>query len=251
MLGGERMVLDFGDGQVQRGWGVEEKIAPGFSRVYWVQGGEVWYEDDRTSQRLRHNHVYLFPSASCFQMHHNPEDPLVCTYLHLDLFPTLVQELISIPFSADGVLQGLFPALRAAIVSGQTKLVSMLSDVFEAYLQENGILRQPAFEISKVLLYIAEHIREPIHVDDLSGLSGYNPQYFTRLFKKSVGLSPYQYLIQYRMNASIKLLKDRALTVTQIAEAVGYPDTKSFDRAFRDKYGVSPGKFRKFYVPLP
>ncbi|MFR5071146.1 MAG: hypothetical protein ACLTDS_02790 [Bianqueaceae bacterium] len=35
------MVLDFGDGQVQRGWGVEEKIAPGFSRVYWVQGGEV------------------------------------------------------------------------------------------------------------------------------------------------------------------------------------------------------------------
>ena len=245
------MVLDFGDGQVQRGWGVEEKIAPGFSRVYWVQGGEVWYEDDRTSQRLRHNHVYLFPSAFCFQMHHNPEDPLVCTYLHLDLFPTLVQELISIPFSADGVLQGLFPALRAAIVSGQTKLVSMLSDVFEAYLQENGILRQPAFEISKVLLYIAEHIREPIHVDDLSGLSGYNPQYFTRLFKKSVGLSPYQYLIQYRMNASIKLLKDRALTVTQIAEAVGYPDTKSFDRAFRDKYGVSPGKFRKFYVPLP
>ena len=33
------MILDFGDGRVQRGWVVEEKIPPGFSRVYWVQGG--------------------------------------------------------------------------------------------------------------------------------------------------------------------------------------------------------------------
>ena len=102
-----------------------------------------------------------------------------------------------------------------------------------------------------MLLYIAEHIREEIRIEDLSGLSGYNPQYFIRLFKKSVGMSPYQYVINFRMTESIKLLKDGALTITQIGEAVGYPDAKSFDRAFRDKYGVSPGKFRKFYVPLP
>ena len=105
--------------------------------------------------------------------------------------------------------------------------------------------------------YLRPRLFDPLDIHDISvsytHLDVYKrqPQYFTRLFKKSVGLSPYQYLIQYRMNASIKLLKDRALTVTQIAEAVGYPDTKSFDRAFRDKYGVSPGKFRKFYVPLP
>lgn len=245
-------MIDCGDMTVPPEWYVTEREAPGYARVYWVHGGEVTYTGEHGSKRLRRDTVYLFPSAAPFTILHDPAHPLVCTYLHLDVFPILVRELYELPVEPGGFLAALFSALRLAILQESTRVVASLSDCFEIYCREKGCLSEPVMEISTALRYIAEHIGQgAVTVTELSSLMGYNPQYFIRLFRRSVGMTPHQYITNYRLNESVKLLRRGELTVTAIAERVGYADAKAFGRAFKERYGISATRFRQLDLPLP
>ena len=81
-------------------------------------------------------------------------------------------------------------------------------------------------------------------------MAGYNEQYFVRLFHKSIGQTPYQYIINLRMKAARKMLTNGE-TVTRTAELTGYRDIKSFSRAFKKAVGISPSVFGKGNPILP
>ena len=83
------MLMLYGNTTVAPSWEVIEKIPPGYSRVYYIYGGEVVYTDDSCRKCLKTGYLYIFPSAAAYAMLQNPENPLVCTYLHIDLFPIL------------------------------------------------------------------------------------------------------------------------------------------------------------------
>ena len=69
---------------------------------------------------------------------------------------------------------------------------------------------------------------------------GLNRSYLTRLFKEATGYSLQEYLLTYRMKMAIKLLSENKLSVSEIAEAVGYTDTFTFSKAFKRHFGQSP-----------
>ena len=66
----------------------------------------------------------------------------------------------------------------------------------------------------------------------------------SKIFKDSVGKSPQEFLISYRMIKAAELLKMTRYTVNEIGCAVGYPNQLHFSRAFKSVYGVSPRKWR-------
>lgn len=68
--------------------------------------------------------------------------------------------------------------------------------------------------------------------------------YLRKLFRKTAGVSPSQYLIRLRMERAAMYLRENR-NVTETAEAVGYASVYSFSRAFRDRFGISPAFFRK------
>ncbi len=246
------MLLDYGHMPVPEDWKVIEKTAPGYCRAYMVYGGEVTYTDEHVQKKLRSNTFYIFPSAAPYQMVQNPKNSLMCAHLHLDVFPVLTHRLIELPLAENPVLERLIAAIVETIDHKKQKLLASLCDCLLLYCREEEILVSPVLEISKLLHYIASHIQQgAIPIEELSGLMGYNPQYFIRLFRRSVGMTPHQYITNYRMSESIKLLRREEYTVSQIAELVGYPDAKAFGRAFREKYGISPSRFRKIDVVLP
>lgn len=69
-----------------------------------------------------------------------------------------------------------------------------------------------------------------------------------RSFAKYYGMSPWQYLIQLRMNQALELLKENELTVKEICFACGFTDEKYFSRAFKKRYGSPPSQFRKHLI---
>jgi len=237
------MLLQYGNLTVDRKWKVIEKMPPGYSRVYYVRGGEVQYEDAERKVPLRAECLYIFPSASPYSIRQNPQIRLNCTYFHIDIFPALITGLIEIPVESDPVVKTLLLSITASIDAKDTKLTFALSDVFELYCKERHLFLSPKQQISNVLLYIADHIGQKMGVEELCGMAGYNEQYFIRLFKKTVGMSPYQYIISYRLVEAKKLLRTD-MSVTHIAKATGYSDIKSFSRSFRTNAGLSPTAFR-------
>ena len=84
-----------------------------------------------------------------------------------------------------------------------------------------------------------------ITVEEIAESSGLNRSYFGKIFKDSVGKSPQEFLISYRMIKAAELLKLTRYSVGEIGNTVGYPNQLHFSRAFKSVYGVSPRNWRK------
>lgn len=239
------MLLQYGNTTVWPGWEVCEPTPPAYCRVYWVYSGQVIYRDQYSTCRLRPGFLYLFPSTAPYQMTQQPDRPLSCTFFHLDLFPATVGRLIELDVREDAVLKSILSAATFCIEQNTPKTLAGLAAALEHYLVEQNIVSLPDPRISGALDYISQHYGEDIGIEELSRASGYQPQYFIRIFKKSMGLPPYQYLILYRLRESVRLLERHS--ISEVAFLCGYPDAKSYIRSFTLKYGMPPGRFRKNY----
>lgn len=95
--------------------------------------------------------------------------------------------------------------------------------------------------------YIQKNHMKPITLEEVSGYVGFNPTYFSTLFKKESGGNFVNYLSEVRMNHAKDLLRETNLTVAAICEQVGYSDLKNFTKNFTKTVGVKPNEYRKIY----
>ncbi len=94
--------------------------------------------------------------------------------------------------------------------------------------------------------YLEEHYAERISLDQIAENMYLSPFYISKLFKAEIGKSPIQYLIQIRMEKAKELLEREVdLSVSEVAEQVGYDDMYHFSKLFKKAYGISPSKVRK------
>lgn len=95
--------------------------------------------------------------------------------------------------------------------------------------------------------YIREHYATPITLESVSELVGFNPAYFSTLFKKETGFTFSEYLLTTRMEAAKDMLRDTNLNIATICEKVGYSDSKHFAKTFMKETGLKPNQYRKLY----
>lgn len=108
--------------------------------------------------------------------------------------------------------------------------------------------REPTLEaasLQAVLALARERATSNITVRDLADEAGYSPFHFTRLFARSVRMSPGQYLTALRIDAAKRLLLHRSEPVIDIATAVGFDSLSSFTRRFRETVGIPPARMRR------
>ena len=94
-------------------------------------------------------------------------------------------------------------------------------------------------------LYIIRNIEQPIDFAELARSLGLSYSSFRHRFKQITGLPPGQYQIQLRLNKARRLLCNSPLSVTRIAEELGFESIYYFSRLFKKNTGLSPLAFRK------
>ncbi len=94
-------------------------------------------------------------------------------------------------------------------------------------------------------LWINEHAHEPIDLACLSQLSGLSAFHFLRLFAKTIGVTPHQYLIRCRLRNAARLLAADDRAITDVAFKSGFNDLSNFIRTFRRAARISPRAFRR------
>ena len=82
----------------------------------------------------------------------------------------------------------------------------------------------------------------------MCGLSGLNERTFLRRFKKATGESPLDYLQKMRLEKAKQMLTASEISLDEITKAVGYADTSSFRRLFRQVIGISPTAYRQRFT---
>jgi AraC family transcriptional regulator, L-rhamnose operon transcriptional activator RhaR len=100
-------------------------------------------------------------------------------------------------------------------------------------------------EISEAIHYFNSHYQEHTLLTRFCAHFHYSPQYISRRFKEDTGFTITDYLHKLRIEKSCELLAGSDLSITDIAELVGYSDVKFFNKLFRKLIKLSPTAYRK------
>lgn len=98
--------------------------------------------------------------------------------------------------------------------------------------------------------FITEKYMNKIKIDDIADFIGISRSHLTGSFKKEMGVSPQEYLINFRLEKAVSMLRSSKEQINIIAYQCGYEDSLSFSKAFKQKFGMSPKSFRNLEIEL-
>ena len=94
--------------------------------------------------------------------------------------------------------------------------------------------------------YIREHYAEDLSLGVLAGKFYMNQYYFSTFFKRETGQNYKNYVTEVRMKQAMKILMESEdMKTSELAQAVGYKDVRSFTDKFKEVYGESPAGYKK------
>lgn len=135
-------------------------------------------------------------------------------------------------------------ACQLTVKASLLKILACLQDAELLQVCDPGENVQVSY-IKSALSYIQQHYREKIYIRDLAAQAGLNEQYFCRLFRRIIRMSPVEYMNSYRMRKAVALLEQSELSVTEVAYECGFHDMGGFIREFRKITGTTPLQYRK------
>lgn len=103
------------------------------------------------------------------------------------------------------------------------------------------------YYIHEAIVFIEQNFQNNITIEEMAQQIGINRSYFGKIFRNTMGKSPQEFLIHYRMIKATELLKLTSLSISDIGKAVGYENQLHFSRAFKNTYNVSPKKWRDMH----
>ncbi len=102
----------------------------------------------------------------------------------------------------------------------------------------------------RVLVYIEEHLAQPLQLQELAKIAHISPFYFHRLFQAYVGKTLAEYVKDLRLQRAQEKLQYSDKSITDIALDVGYETPSSFAKVFNQVMGKSPRQYRKVMQPI-
>jgi AraC-like DNA-binding protein len=98
--------------------------------------------------------------------------------------------------------------------------------------------------VTELARRIDEQPGQSLSLPALARRAGYSQDHLCRIFKQLTGETPQQRMIRRRIQRAATLLSESSLTISQIADAMGYRDVYFFSRQFKQKMGQSPRTYR-------
>ena len=125
----------------------------------------------------------------------------------------------------------------------------LITDNRDACLREGKLLpshRYPnSVYVEHAVDYIAANFDKRLKINELADRIGVNRSYLTSSFKKSLGCSPQEYLMNLRIEKAKTLLKNGDIQVSEVAVRVGYGDPLAFSKVFKARTGRSPREYKE------
>jgi AraC family transcriptional regulator len=229
--------------------------------------GDRWLAGKRETERRQLGDIAIIPAGIAHRCNWNT----TAQFGILAIEPTLLQqigqdwvnpdriELIPQFMSKrDDLIQSIFATLSAELATGgigSKLLVDSLKTALAIHLLRNYCTTSPQLSsytnglfVAKLTLikdYINTHLDLDLKLTELSSIAQISPYHFLRLFKKSLGITPHQYILQQRIDRAKYLLKSSNLDISEIAFRVGFCDSSHLTRCFKSILGKTPSQWRQ------
>ncbi|HEX8551326.1 MAG TPA: AraC family transcriptional regulator [Abditibacteriaceae bacterium] len=253
-------------------WKAQQMCDP-FWRFYANErdGFDVSWQDDGKSETLsmRGGSCYLIPAGVPFSGRNSASGRHF--YIHFDILglpafsnlrnPGFAMQPLEAPLGAEvraALLQPLAEQSRLPAEASDSEPVAplsalraraLLSLAFAALMESGGLsLVAPDREskaIRPALEWIEAHLHQTLTNDVLAQRCHFCSDYFIERFKRAMGITPAQYVLERRLSVAAQQLLFSVETIEAIAAATGFCDRFHFSRAFKQRFGTSPVSYRK------
>ena len=100
-------------------------------------------------------------------------------------------------------------------------------------------------KIREIIDYISDNYDQHLTIELMADYCGYSPTHFMNFFKKHLGISCMEYLIQFRLKKASDLLLHSNFSILEISQRVGFNNLSNFNRQFKKHFQVTPSHYRK------
>lgn len=201
----------------------------------------LYYPNQRHSQMVKKDGVSTYLSIMFQASGISPE--LKNKIVHLSNHYTQVIEKMvelsnrpSAPFYADEMITLFKSVIIQMLKSDQAFYDEPSTSMRENY--ENELFQS-------IVDYLHHHVEAENQVNDLVNHFSLSRSTLQLLFKKYANMTPKNYINQLRLKRSKLLIKESKLTLSEIAETLGYGSLQYFSRVFTQEYGMSPSHYAK------
>jgi AraC-like DNA-binding protein len=103
-------------------------------------------------------------------------------------------------------------------------------------------------QIEEICSYLKANVYGRLTLEDLTVKFHFSKSFLCEQFKKGTGLSPITYYLDLKLTEAKRLLREDDLTITEVAEKLGFESPEYFSRYFKKRVGRSPREFRKMLI---
>lgn len=226
--------------------------------------GKVIFFNDGTKRIRYKNEVNI---SNCEEIHYSiPQykefDEKVVGYtihINYEFLKKMIPDIKNIYFNIDDstlnneITKYMIKIYSFFISEQSTKYMNMLISTLEmlVFLYEHCKNERKIIKTSKtkdILEYVNDHYNEELFVYEVAKHFGYSREYFSRFFKKEIGMSFKDYLTQYRLNKSLIELELNNKTITDIAFNTGFSNETQYINSFKKIFKLTPGQYRKSHI---
>ena len=236
--------------------GVWEKVHIRYNRIHVPLDGRAYYHDLKDDWVLHEGMAYLMINS------YAPNFEMISGHRYYHLYidfrtnpPLLNRGVLEINLSEDAFLLYLIKAIQTLIQEKNRECggnvnplrddvmlsqMKKLLQVMLVHLQKKygvSVLENP--QIEEAIRYIEKNYSENVRIDDIATALYINKRTLLRLFDKYMGMSPYQYLTQCRIEHAVEVLR-QGKSVTETAYLCGYQNETAFRMAFKRVMGGTP-----------
>ncbi|MBB5150166.1 MULTISPECIES: helix-turn-helix domain-containing protein [Ureibacillus] len=211
--------------------------------------------------KLQRGSCFLFKPGDWTTATQDPMHPLVITYIHFDLEiePNMIpksyrilQDRIHFESLLSQYVRLFLVKTFAADIEGKLILKQLMIQLLREDQQSETIQIEEStemqsqlfFTIREVANYVQQHPGKNHTVESLAARANFSPRYFSKKFKEIMGQTIQSYVVETRIKRAEHLLHYTGMTVTEVADALGYNNIHFFSRQFKAYTGKSPSEIR-------
>lgn len=236
------------------GYFLERESFNSFLIAYIPKGGFDW----GTRDCKYHIEPNSFILMDCYDYHtFSSLEGAECLWCHFDgitargFYNNITSRLgnvfsMSDPYPVISKLTSIYNTFANSEVVREALMSKYLNDIlteFMLYIPSEKALNYSSI-IEKIVAYINEHFVEDISVSGLADRAGLSLYYFIRIFKREVGFTPHEYILNTRIATAQYLLKNTDLPVKDICYHSGFSGESIFCSAFKRRLGMTPTQYR-------
>ena len=138
---------------------------------------------------------------------------------------------------------------------GSQLYLESLSNILGVHLLRNYCVFKPNFrqysnglvadKLSQTIDYIQSNLAKKLSLTTMAELVDMDKYYFATQFRQAMGIAPYQYVIQQRVEKAKRLLQRKRLSLIEIASECGFASQSHFNKVFRQYVGTTPKSYQK------